>query len=206
MPRSPGTNPVASALILIGNVAVIVMLSWMADPVPFLDLMDRSIPVIAMFSILSLIPVGSASVWSRIVSDLLLVAGAVILIFGFGSVAWGVSYILMASMVACDVAVSKLGCKSIMDSSINDNFMLIPLVYMASFAIGFVFEAANTAWLHLWVIGSVDAFYPMVTIYGANLMIVTTWSIIGVAILEFATLVMILFKKGSGNQFACRLE
>jgi len=206
MARSSGTNSIASILVLIGNAAVLVFLSWMADPVSFYDLMARSTPLIVMFAILAIVPAGNASSGARIAAAVSIFAASIVLIVGFGNVAWGISYVLMGIMIACDVAVSKLGCKSIMESSINDNFALIPLVYAASFAIGFVFEAANDAYLHFWAIDNVDAFYPMISIYGANLMIVTMWSIVGIAILEFATLVMILFKKGNGNQFACRLE
>lgn len=207
-PMSPGTffiNKILSTILLLGLLLVVMGMSWLASPGPFVDLVGRSVPIIVLVAALMIVTVTGASVVSRFIIAISLAMGSILMIFILGMAFWGALYLMASLALWFDFFITLLGCKSPLVMNSTGNFLTFVILFGASFGIGFFFEYLNAAVIHAWDITSMASYYPIIDVLGVNLLIVFNWGIVGVVIFEFMLFVFIVVKRRDGNNMACSL-
>jgi len=195
---------VASLLLVIAMIATI-LLSWVASPDPFITVFYRSVPAILMFLIIIFVTVSGASTLSRVIASVFLFVASIIYLFLYMTPEWGVPYLIIGLTFVADILISVAGCKSPMKTNANENFLAIALLFFAGFVIGIFFELLNDSVMHLWVMNTIT-FYPMVSMFGINLLVLFTWSFIGILLYEFSLLIGIGIKIiGGKKELACTI-
>jgi hypothetical protein len=200
------TNKIIASLLLSGLVVVIMFVSWIALPRPFVDLVVSSIPIMLMIGILIFITVTGATLHSRIGASAVLLGLSPVLAFIFSMNEWSIGFLLVGMSVLFDVFITVVGCKSPMEQNATGTFATYAILFATAFAIGFFFEILNETVLHIWDVTSMDDFYPMIEIINVNLIVVFTWTIVGIVLFEAMLLVFIVSKRVlRGKENACIL-
>ncbi len=209
-PDPKTVNKIAGASLIGGLLVVIMLLSWIASPDPFPELMMRSLIFIYLFLHLIMITLAGANLHVRYISALLTIPfGIMELVISddIVVVVSGLALLFIGLIILCDALISTQGCASPMELNANDSFITFMLLFVAAFAVGFFFEWLNETLLHIWSLDHMDDFYPMIELAGVNLVVVFIWTIIGILLYEFMLLVTIVTRKSRhGQELACRLE
>jgi hypothetical protein len=192
-------NKIIASALLLGGMVITIVMSWIASPDPFFDVIVRSIPVVLMFTVLVIVTFNGASTPSRVLTSLFFLVSSAFFVFFSSEPEWSVPYIIIGLMIIVDISITMTGCKSPMVSNANDNFLVIVSLFLAGFFIGLFFEFLNDTILHLWILNPMS-FYPMVEMFGVNAMVMITWAFVGILLYEFSLLIGIVIKIARGDK------
>lgn len=205
MSASIQNRMVATFLLLVAMVTGITM-SWVASPAPFLETISRSVPFMVMIFVLCAITLAGATIVSRIIGVIYFLSSSIIYFAFFFMPEWGVSHLFIGLTIASDIGITVAGCKSPMVSNANDNFLVILVLFIGGFVIGFFFEVLNSFVIRWWTIETMFT-YPMISVFGINLIVAFTYAFIGLLLFETCTLSSILVRKIiQGNDATCNLN
>lgn len=200
-------NKLMSTLLMVGLLISIIVLSWFASPDPILDVLTRSLPIIVLVASLMAMTISGSSLVLRIMVFIFQIVGSILLAFVFINPFWAAAYIVVALSVLFDLLITIQGCKSPLVLNSNENFVIFVLLFGASFGIGFFFEFINSAFTHIWDITAMISFYPILSVFGVNLLVVFNWSIIGVLLFECMLFAIIVGRKRNvGASKSCSFE
>ncbi len=183
-PSRSKNKAIASVLLAAAMTGTMIM-SWFASPATILDLLARSLPMIAMFVFLIVVTLAGANVPSRVAATVFFISFGILYLVALSLPDWGIAHLLAGLAFACDLVMSAFGCKTPMEANANDNFLVVAAVSAAGFLVGYFFEWVNEVALHWWTLAP-SFTYPMLEIGNINLMIMFTYVFIGFFLFELA--------------------
>jgi hypothetical protein len=202
--RARKINKIVVFVVLLALLIGMMFLSWIESPAPAPVIIGRSIPVMLIFFIMILITAASAGKGIRIGTGAFMLVSSPLMLLVFSMPFWGVSYAFIGVIIIVDLIVSVAGCKSLMEMNANETFLSIFMVFSAACTGGFLFELSNETILEIWDIIDMNVYYPMIEVLGVNLMVVFTWGIIGLFLLELSMMVLVLLRTWlHGKEKAC---